>query len=137
MTVHAALAKELAGLKHAHDRFLALLGDDDDLQPALLNIIDRVGRVPLGKHDLVLAILDNGLSFADLGEKFPGVESDLIKLDGHNFEGSPIAPIIAVQTTGVRTKPGQADFGCQTRRNEWSRRSCRAAPGPTAGSTSR
>ena len=56
VTVHAAFAKELAGLQNPDDRFLALLGYDDNLDPAFLNIENRVRDVSLGEDDLVLAI---------------------------------------------------------------------------------
>jgi hypothetical protein len=55
MTVHAAFAEELAGLQNADHGFLALLGYDNNLDPAFLNIEDRICHVALRKDDLILA----------------------------------------------------------------------------------
>ena len=60
-------------LSHA----LALFGDDDNLDPALLNIEDAVCRIALGEYDLVLAKFNNGFAFAHLGEKFLEIKSRL------------------------------------------------------------
>lgn len=69
MAVHAAFAKELSRLQDSDHGFLALLGYDDDLHPPFLDIEDRVRLISLGKDDVTLAKLKDGLSFAYVGEK--------------------------------------------------------------------
>ena len=71
----AALAKEIADAQGGEDRFLALLGQDPELDPALLDVEDGIGRVPLGKDDLPPVQLGPGFSGADLGQKQLGIES--------------------------------------------------------------
>ena len=69
MAVHEAFAKELAGLQNADHGFLALFGYDNDLDPAFLDIEDRVCYIALREDNLVPAKLKDGLPFAYLGEK--------------------------------------------------------------------
>jgi len=69
MTVHAAFAEELPGPENSDHRFLALLGQHDNLEPAFLNVENRVGDVALRKHVLILAKFQYRLARADLGEK--------------------------------------------------------------------
>jgi hypothetical protein len=74
MAVHAAFAKKLARRQYADHGFLALLGYDNNLDPAFLNIEDRIGHVALRKDYLVLAKFKDGLPFAHLGEKLLGIK---------------------------------------------------------------
>jgi hypothetical protein len=83
MAIHAALAKELARSQNADDGFLALFRDDNNLDPTTLNVKNRVRRVALRENDLILVECNNGLSFANLGEKFLGIKSRLIDLVWH------------------------------------------------------
>jgi hypothetical protein len=78
MAIQAALAKKLPGFEDPDNRFLALCGNDDDLQPAFLNVENRICHVALGEDDLVLAKLNDGFPFAYLGEKITGIERALI-----------------------------------------------------------
>jgi hypothetical protein len=47
MTVHATFAKELVGSKNPDYRLFALFGYDDNLDPAFLNVKDRICRFSL------------------------------------------------------------------------------------------
>jgi hypothetical protein len=53
MTVKTALAKELARFQNSDDGFLALIRNDDNLDPALLNVKYRISHLALGEDDLV------------------------------------------------------------------------------------
>jgi hypothetical protein len=83
MTVHAAFAKELAGLQYPDHRLFSLLRYDNNLEPTSLNIEDGVGSVALREDDLVLANLKEGLPLADFGEKILGIECSLIGILWH------------------------------------------------------
>jgi hypothetical protein len=76
MAIHAPLTKELAWPHDADYRFLPLLRYDNDLDPAVLNIKDRVGRISLSEDDLALAKFKYRFPFAYLGEKFLVSPSD-------------------------------------------------------------
>src|SRR6476620_2638802 len=82
MAVYAAFAKELAGPQNADHGFLALLGYDDNLDLAFLNIEDRARHISLRENNLVLAKFNDGLAFAHLGEKLLRIKS-LIGLACH------------------------------------------------------
>src|SRR5271154_3228954 len=69
MTIEASFAKELSGFEDSDYGFLALLGDNENLDPSLLNIEHGIRGVSLRKDDLVLVKFENGFALADLGEK--------------------------------------------------------------------
>src|SRR6202035_3284636 len=69
MAVHAAFAKELAGLQNSDDRFLALLGQNSQFDSSFLNVKHRVGHIALLKHVLILMEFQYLLSGAHFGEK--------------------------------------------------------------------
>ena len=69
MSVQATFAEELSGPHDSDHRFLALLGDDENLDLPLLDIENGIGGVALRKHDLALVEFQYGLAVADLGEK--------------------------------------------------------------------
>ena len=69
MAIQATFAEELSGLHDSDHRFLALLGDDENLDLPLLDIENSICGVALRKHDLVLVEFQYGLAVADLGEK--------------------------------------------------------------------
>ena len=65
----AALAKEVVGPEHGDNHFFALWGHACELDRAVLYKIDVVGRIALREHLLVLPVVGNRVSCADLGEK--------------------------------------------------------------------
>src|SRR5271169_2634988 len=101
MAIHAALAEELTEFQNSNDRFLALVGNDHDLQSTFLNVVNRVRWVSLSKDDLVLAIPDNGFSLAHLGKKFLGIKSTLFGFGCHVLRLRNHIQILALQTANV------------------------------------
>ena len=73
LTREAAFAEEVAFGQHADNAVFALLRDDADLHPALLDVIDRVRFVALAEDFLALGVLDVGAAGADLVEKRQGI----------------------------------------------------------------
>jgi hypothetical protein len=69
MAIEASFAEELCGFQDSDHRFLALFGDNENLDPSLLNIENRICGVSLRKHDLVLGKFQYGFALTDLGEK--------------------------------------------------------------------
>jgi hypothetical protein len=61
--------------KNGDYRFLALFGYNGELDLAGLNIEDGVGRIALRENPLVLSVICQSPSFADLGQKSFGIES--------------------------------------------------------------
>jgi len=57
------------GAQDGDHRFLALFGKNNNLDPSLLNIENRVCYRTLRKNDLVLAKFQYGFALADLGEE--------------------------------------------------------------------
>ena len=53
MTIQAAFAEELARLQNCDDRFLALLGQDRELDLAFLNVKNRIRDIALLEHMLI------------------------------------------------------------------------------------
>src|ERR1700730_15013091 len=96
----AALAEEVARPEDRHHRFLALLGRDHDLDLALLDVEDGVGRTGLQEDDIALAILGDGAAVVHRGEK---------RL---RIEGSPAVACLAVGglTIGGLTVGGLSDL---------------------------
>jgi hypothetical protein len=64
-----SFAEELSRFEDSDHRFLALFGDNENLDPPLLNIENRICGFALRKHDLVLVKFQYGFALADLGEK--------------------------------------------------------------------
>src|SRR5665213_2549424 len=79
----AALAEELARPDEGNHRFLALLRRDYDLDLALLDVEDGVGRACLREDDLFPAIEGDGTAVIHSGEKGLRIES-AIWLFGHD-----------------------------------------------------
>src|SRR5271154_5575713 len=69
MAIQASLAEELSGLHDSDHGFLALLGYNEDLDPSLLDIENRICGLSLRKDDLVLFKFQYGCALADLGEE--------------------------------------------------------------------
>src|SRR5450432_1386680 len=74
MAIEASFAKELTGPEDADDRFLPLLGNDGELDLALLDVKDRVRGVTLRKNDFILLEFGYRFSLAHLGKKFPWIK---------------------------------------------------------------
>jgi len=68
------LADEISGFEERDDRFLTLIGDNRDFDPAFSNVEDGIRGVALGEDDLTLPVLGDGDSAIHLGEKCRRVE---------------------------------------------------------------
>jgi hypothetical protein len=58
----------MTGSHDCNDRLLALLGNDSELDLAVLNVKDRVCKFSLGEDNLIPPVGGHGLSLAHLGE---------------------------------------------------------------------
>src|ERR1700724_1444887 len=74
MAIQTSFAKKLTWFQDCDHRFLALLGNDGELDLALLDVENRVRDLSLSKNDLILPIFGYRFSLAHLGEKFFGIE---------------------------------------------------------------
>src|ERR1700716_2797209 len=74
MTIQTPLAKKVTRSQNCDHRFLALLGNDGELDLALLNIKDRISDLALRKNNLVRPIFRYRLSLAHFGEKCFGIK---------------------------------------------------------------
>jgi hypothetical protein len=71
LTNQASLPEKFTSTQHCNDTFLALLGYDCDLDLALLDEEDRVGRVPLQEDRLPrFEVLDDASSPNRREERF-------------------------------------------------------------------
>ena len=56
MAIETSFAKKVTGFQDCNHRFLALLGNDSELDLALLDVENCVRDLPLRKNDLILSI---------------------------------------------------------------------------------
>ncbi|HJY52172.1 MAG TPA: hypothetical protein VJ349_26535, partial [Stellaceae bacterium] len=70
--IEASFAEELSGLQNSDHGFLALFGDDENLDPSLLNIENCISDVSLGKNDLVFLNFNMTLPSPTLARKLFG-----------------------------------------------------------------
>ena len=80
MAIQTPFAEKLAWSQDRNHRFLALLGDDSELDLALLDVEDRVRHLSLRKNNLIPPIFGYRFSLAHLGEKRFGIERCLASL---------------------------------------------------------
>src|ERR1700694_3091238 len=80
MAIQASFAKKLTWSQDRNHRFLALLGDDSELDLALLDVENRVRDLSLRKNNLIPPIFGYRFSLAHLGEKRFGIERCLASL---------------------------------------------------------
>jgi len=66
--------KKLPVLQNADDGFFALLREHGELDPARLDIIHGIGRIPLRKNQMLLGGLQRRLAVANFGKKGLGIE---------------------------------------------------------------
>ena len=70
MAIEASFAEELSGLHDSDHGFLALLGDDENLDPSLLDIENSIRGVALREtRPAFLSNFNMVFALADLGEK--------------------------------------------------------------------
>ena len=85
----ATLAEKVGRSQDSDDRFFAVLGNDGELDFALLNVKERIGGIALGENRLILTVGGDDSSFADLGQKGFGIE-------GRPFRFQKAAPFCSV-----------------------------------------
>ena len=69
-----ALAEETAGFQQCDDGLFTTLGDDGQLDPAVVNKEHGIRRVPLCENHFALVALDKGFSRADSRQELCGIE---------------------------------------------------------------
>src|SRR5712692_8849986 len=69
MAIQASFAKKMTGSQDCDDRFLALLGNDRELDLALLDVKNRVRDLSLRKNNMILSVFEYRFSLAHLGKK--------------------------------------------------------------------
>src|ERR1700731_4054666 len=74
MAIETSFAEKLTWFQDGDHRFLALLGNDRELDLALLDVKDRVRDLSLRKNNLILSIFGYRFSLAHLGEKYFGIK---------------------------------------------------------------
>src|SRR3984893_8916521 len=74
MAIQTSFAKKVAGSQDCDDCFLALLGNDRELDLALLDVENRVRDLSLRKDNLILPIFGYRFSLAHIGEKCSGIK---------------------------------------------------------------
>ena len=72
--IQTPFAKKLTRSEDCNHRFLALLGNDRELDLALLDVKNRVRDLSLRKNNLIISIFGYCFSFAHLGEKCFGIK---------------------------------------------------------------
>lgn len=83
VTIETPLAEELAGFQDPDDRFFALIRNDNDLDPAFLDVKYQIRRVALGEDDLILLELRYRFAHPDFFEKVLWVERLPARLSCH------------------------------------------------------
>ena len=89
MAIQTPFAKKMTGSQDGNDRFLALLGNDGELDLALLDVKNRVRDLSLRKDNLILPILGYRFSLAHLGEKYFGIKRGLFQRQNECLSGGP------------------------------------------------
>jgi hypothetical protein len=77
VAVHAAFAEELARLQNRDHGFLALFGQDSELDLTFLNVEDRVGDVALLEYVLIFNELSTAFPSPTLARKTFGSNASL------------------------------------------------------------
>src|SRR6266436_281545 len=85
MAIQTSLAKKVTGSQDCNHRFLALLGNDGELDLTLLDVKNRVRDLSLRKNNLILPIFGYRFPLANLGEKYFGIKRGLSSLHGMSF----------------------------------------------------
>src|SRR5258707_12372182 len=78
MAIQTSFAEKVTWSQDCNHRFLALLGNDGELDLALLDVKNRVRDLSLRKNNLILPLFGYRFSLAHLGEKFFGIKRGLV-----------------------------------------------------------
>src|SRR5206468_12394723 len=74
MAIQTSFAEKVTWSQDCNHRFLALLGNDGELDLAFLDVKNRVRDLSLRKNNLILPIFGYRFSFAHHGEKYFGIK---------------------------------------------------------------
>jgi hypothetical protein len=74
MAIQTSFAKKVTWFQDCNDRFLALLGNDSELDLALLDVKNRVRNISLRENNLIIPVFGYRFSLAHLGEKYFGIK---------------------------------------------------------------
>src|SRR6184192_2913585 len=85
MAIQTSFAEKVTWSQDCNHRFLALLGNDGELDLALLDVKNRVRDLSLRKNNLILPVFGYRFSLANLGKKFFGIKRGLASLHGISF----------------------------------------------------
>src|SRR5258708_25284091 len=88
MDIQTSFTEKVTWSQDCNHRFLALLGNDGELDLALLDVKNRVRDLSLRKNNLILPIFGQRFSLAHLGEKFFGIKRGFNSLP---HKGSPFS----------------------------------------------
>src|ERR1700730_347953 len=86
MAIQTRFAKKLTRFKDCNDHFLALLGNDRELDLALLDVKNCVCNLSLREDSSILPVFGYCFPVAHLGEKFLGIKRGFNSLP---HKGSP------------------------------------------------
>src|SRR6266446_5513666 len=78
MAIQTSFAKKMTWSQDCNHRFLALLGNDRELDLALLDVKNRVRELSLRENNLILPVFGDGFPPTHLGEKCFGIERQLL-----------------------------------------------------------
>jgi hypothetical protein len=76
MAIQTSFAEKVTRFQNSYDRFLAPLGNDGELDLALLDVKNSVRRIALPEHNCILSIIVNGSPAVYLQEKHFGIERE-------------------------------------------------------------
>src|ERR1700733_2925421 len=77
MAIQTSFAKKVARFQNTYDCFLAPLGNDGELDLAVLDVKNGTRRIALREHNFILSIIVNGSAAIYLREKHFGIEREL------------------------------------------------------------
>jgi hypothetical protein len=80
LAIQTSFAKKVTGSQDRDYRFPALLGNDSEFYPALLDVENRVRDLSLWENNLIFSIFGYCFSLAHFGEKYFGIKRRLAPL---------------------------------------------------------
>src|SRR5580693_5653728 len=118
MAIQTTFAKKVVRFQNTYDCFLAPLGNDGELDLALLDVKNRVRLATLRKNNLVLLILGYGFPIAHFGEKCLRLEFGLPTLL-HQEVLSPGRSQNHVRQSGINSGQSYSDSDAQNKYPGW------------------
>src|ERR1700730_10810906 len=85
MVIQTPFAKKVTRPQDCDHRFLALLGNDGELDLALLDVKNRIRDLSLRKNNLILSIFGYRFPLVHVGEKYFGIKRGFNSLSHKGF----------------------------------------------------